>query len=150
MEQIHNIRCLSKFKCKSLRSIAKETGCHFNTVKKYIEKGNFNLKTKPHKQNLRKLVQYFELIDSWLESDLRAKPKQIHTAQQTYNRLKEQFPEFDFSDRSVRVYVSKRKVNGIFFDEKMTIAIVELLIHHSHFLVFSGPSYSLIHSSINC
>lgn len=40
--------------------------------------------------------------------------------------------------------------NGIFFDEKMTTAIMDRLIHHSHLLVFSGPSYRLAHSSINC
>ncbi|WP_434512832.1 IS21-like element helper ATPase IstB [Desulfitobacterium sp. AusDCA] len=40
--------------------------------------------------------------------------------------------------------------NGIFFDEKMTSAIIDRLIHHSHLLVFTGPSYRLTHSSINC
>jgi DNA replication protein DnaC len=40
--------------------------------------------------------------------------------------------------------------NGIFYDEKMTSAIIDRLIHHSHLLVFNGPSYRLIHSSINC
>lgn len=40
--------------------------------------------------------------------------------------------------------------NGVFYDEKMTSAIIDRLIHHSHLLVFGGPSYRLIHSSINC
>lgn len=40
--------------------------------------------------------------------------------------------------------------NGIFYDEKMTSAIIDRLIHHSHLLVFNGPSYRLSHSSINC
>lgn len=40
--------------------------------------------------------------------------------------------------------------NGIFYDEKMTSAIIDRLIHHSHLLVFTGPSYRLTHSSINC
>lgn len=40
--------------------------------------------------------------------------------------------------------------NGIFFDEKMTSAIIDRIIHHSHLLVFTGPSYRLTHSSINC
>jgi len=39
--------------------------------------------------------------------------------------------------------------NGIFYDEKMTTAIIDRLIHHSHLLVFSGPSYRLTHSTIN-
>ncbi|WP_418790355.1 IS21-like element helper ATPase IstB [Phosphitispora sp. TUW77] len=40
--------------------------------------------------------------------------------------------------------------NGIFYDEKMTSAIIDRLVHHSHLLVFGGPSYRLTHSSINC
>lgn len=42
------------------------------------------------------------------------------------------------------------KWNGIFYDEKMTSAIIDRLIHHSHLLVFTGPSYRLKHSTINC
>ncbi len=109
MEQIHNIRYLRRFKGKSLRKIARETGHHFNTVKKYVEKNDFNLELKPRKRRPHKLAPYVELIDSWLEADLKAKPKQRHTAQRVYDRLKELFPDFSVSDRSVRAYVSKRK-----------------------------------------
>ena len=42
------------------------------------------------------------------------------------------------------------KWNGIFYDERMTAAIIDRLIHHSHLLVFSGPSYRLTHSTMNC
>jgi hypothetical protein len=42
MDQINNIRYLLKYKGKSLRSISSETGHHFNTVKKYVEKENFS------------------------------------------------------------------------------------------------------------
>ena len=42
------------------------------------------------------------------------------------------------------------KWNAIFYDEKMTNAIIDRLIHHSHLLVFNGPSYRLQHSTINC
>ena len=109
MEQVHDIKYLHKFKGKSLRRISSETGHHFNTVKKYVEKDNFNLELNPGKRKPRKLAPYTELIDSWLEADLKAKPKQRHTAQRVYDRLKEKFPNFEVSDRSVRSYVSKRK-----------------------------------------
>ena len=36
------------------------------------------------------------------------------------------------------------KWNGIFYDEKMTNAIIDRLIHHSHLLVFTGQSYMSI------
>ncbi|MDD2235313.1 MAG: IS21-like element helper ATPase IstB [Desulfitobacteriaceae bacterium] len=39
--------------------------------------------------------------------------------------------------------------NGIFYDEKLTTAIIDRLIHHSHLLVFTGPSYRLKNSPIN-
>lgn len=39
--------------------------------------------------------------------------------------------------------------NGIFYDEIMTAAIIDRLIHHSHLLMFTGPSHRLIDSPIN-
>jgi len=40
------------------------------------------------------------------------------------------------------------KWNGIFYDEKLTSAIVDRLVHHSHLLVFQGQSYRLSHSTM--
>jgi len=40
------------------------------------------------------------------------------------------------------------KWNGIFFDEKLTSAIIDRLVHYSHLLIFSGKSYRLEHSKI--
>lgn len=42
------------------------------------------------------------------------------------------------------------KWNGIFYDEKLTTAIIDRVIHHGHLLMFTGSSYRLKHSSINC
>lgn len=36
--------------------------------------------------------------------------------------------------------------NGIFYDEKLTAAIIDRLVHHSHLLLFDGPSYRLENS----
>lgn len=38
------------------------------------------------------------------------------------------------------------KWNGIFYDEKLTNALIDRLVHHSHLLVFPGESYRLKHS----
>ena len=38
------------------------------------------------------------------------------------------------------------KWDGIFYDEKLTSAIIDRLVHHSHLLVHSGPSYRLSNS----
>jgi len=40
------------------------------------------------------------------------------------------------------------KWNGIFYDDKLTAAIIDRVIHHSHLLVFDRPSYRLEHSSM--
>ena len=40
------------------------------------------------------------------------------------------------------------KWNGIFYDDKLTSAIIDRLVHHSHLLVFQGQSYRLTHSTM--
>lgn len=40
------------------------------------------------------------------------------------------------------------KWNGIFYDEKLTSAIIDRLVHHSHLLVFQGQSYRLTHPTM--
>ncbi|MFA6712182.1 MAG: IS21-like element helper ATPase IstB [Candidatus Caldatribacteriota bacterium] len=40
------------------------------------------------------------------------------------------------------------KWDGIFYDEKLTSAIIDRLVHHSHLLVHSGPSYRLTNSTM--
>ena len=42
------------------------------------------------------------------------------------------------------------KWNSIFFDEKLTSAIIDRLVHYSHLITFTGPSYRLQNSYINC
>ncbi|MFA5657053.1 MAG: ATP-binding protein [Dysgonamonadaceae bacterium] len=37
---------------------------------------------------------------------------------------------------------------GFLFDEKLTAAIVDRLVHHSHMLIFTGESYRMRHSLI--
>ncbi len=40
------------------------------------------------------------------------------------------------------------KWNGIFYDEKLTSAIIDRLVHHSHLIVFQGQNYRLTHSTM--
>ncbi|MEW6181927.1 MAG: hypothetical protein AB1500_01955 [Bacillota bacterium] len=110
MAQIHNIRFLKNHKGLSLRAVARETGHHFETVQKYVEKDNFNLQLREKQHRKGKLDSFKELIDEWLRSDLSAKPKQRHTAKRVYDRLKELYgDDFDVSDRAVREYVARRR-----------------------------------------
>lgn len=111
MDQIQHIRFLRNFKGSSLRSVVKETGHHFATVQKYVEKEDFNLQLRDKQHRKGKLYPYKELIDQWLKDDLSAKPKQRHTAKRIYDRLKGIYEDdFDASDRSVRKYVAKKRL----------------------------------------
>lgn len=107
MEQVYRIRNLRKFEGKSLRKIAEITGYDFATIKKYVEKENFNLEPRPMQQRNGKLSPYRDVIIKWLEDDEKAPYKQRHTAKRIYDRLKELYPEFNASDRAIRDFVAK-------------------------------------------
>lgn len=110
MEQIYRIKYLHDYEGKSMREVAEETGHHFLTVKKYATTQDFNYEPKPPQKRAGKLDPFKPLIDQWLKDDLNAKPKQRHTAQRIYNRLREIYgDEFNVSDRAVRKYVAKRR-----------------------------------------
>jgi len=107
MEQIYRIRTLHKFEEESLRSISRKTGHDFETVKKYVEKEDFNLEERPKQTRKSKLSPYREIVKTWLINDEKAPRKQRHTATRVYNRLKEIYgAEFNASDRSVRKLVA--------------------------------------------
>ncbi|AOT69824.1 winged helix-turn-helix domain-containing protein [Geosporobacter ferrireducens] len=110
MEQIYRIRNLKKFEGKSLRKIADITGHDFETVKKYVQKANFNVEVRPKQVRTGKLSPYRDLVVKWLTDDEKAPHKQRHTAKRVYDRLREIYPdEFDVSERSVRSFVAKLK-----------------------------------------
>ncbi len=110
MAQIQDIRFLQKFKGLSLRAVSKETGHHFETVQKYVEKEDFNLSLREKQTRKSKLDPFKDLIDQWLNDDRYSKSKQRHTAQRIYDRLKELYGNaFNVSDRSIRAYVTKKR-----------------------------------------
>ena len=82
MIQRYHIKYQSFHKGQSLRSIAKDTGHDFRTVKKYAEQTDFNLKTKPKKGRPSKLDPVKPIINKWLTEDMNRPVKQRHTAKQ--------------------------------------------------------------------
>ena len=108
MEQIYRIRNISRIEGKSLRKIAKITGHDFETVKKYVDREDFNVEIKAKQRRNGKLSPYEKTIRNWLISDKQSPRKQRHTAKRIYDRLKEKYgEEFDASDRSVRKLVAE-------------------------------------------
>jgi transposase len=110
MDKKKFITGLEQFEGLSLREISRRTGHHFNTVKKYVDREDWNEATRQAKSKGSKLDEYKNLIDQWLKDDLNAKRKQRHTARRVYGRLCEKYEnKLDVSYRTVANYVSKMK-----------------------------------------
>ena len=112
MGQQQYITGLEKFEGLSLREISKRTGHHFNTVKKYVDKENWNEETKPRKERSSKLDELKPIIDEWLKIDLKMPRKQRHTGTRIYDRLKnekEYKGKLKVGKQTVIIYVTKTK-----------------------------------------
>lgn len=110
MIQRYHIKHQSFHKGKSLRSIAKETGHDFRTVKKYAEETDFNEKAKPKRGRPSKLDPVKPIIDTWLIEDMNRPVKQRHTGTRIYERLRNEHGDiFNACERTVRAYVAAKK-----------------------------------------
>lgn len=112
MERIQYITGLREYEGLSLRAISERTGHHFDTIKKYVEREDWNEEIKPRKQRESKLDPLKPIIDKWLEDDLKMPRKQRHTGTRVYERLSKE-PEYagqlQVGRQSVINYVTKRK-----------------------------------------
>ncbi|QNO13394.1 IS21 family transposase [Alkalicella caledoniensis] len=109
MDRIKYIRREVINKGRSINSVAKEKGHAWETVNKYVECQDFNIK-KTKKTRESRLDKFKPTIDKWLEDDLNAPRKQRHTAKRIHERLQKVFKnDYDMSDRTIRSYVAKRK-----------------------------------------
>ncbi len=95
---------------------------------------------------LRKLFKQLEKTDLLICDEWGYIPFEKEGAQLLFQVISECYEK-----RSVIITTNLEfsRWNGIFYDEKMTAAIIDRLIHHSHLLVFTGPSYRLKNSPIN-
>ena len=112
MEEKNYITALREMEGRSLRDIAAHTGYHFNTVKKYADKEDWNMEYRPRKQRASGLDPLKSVIDDWIREDLKRKRKHRRTAIKIYNdlvndtNLKQQLT---VGKQTVTNYVSKRK-----------------------------------------
>jgi transposase len=103
---------LDQYEGMSLRGISKKTGHHIQTVKKYVEKSDWNAEYKSRKARESKLSPLEEVIDGWIREDLKRNRKYRRTATKIYNDLRsnaEYSPKLTVGKQSVINYVSKRK-----------------------------------------
>jgi len=112
MDEQNYLSSLSQFEGLSLRSISKRTGYHFNTVKKYVDKEEWNDEYKPRKERKSRLEPLKAVIDEWLREDMNRKRKYQRTATKIYNDLKadEEYNKLlAVGIQTVINYVRKRK-----------------------------------------
>ena len=88
---------------KNITHIAQETGHDHKTIRKYINKENWN---QGFSDDIRpsKLDPFKPLINKWFEDDKNQRRKQRHTARRILKRLLDETDGFDASYRTVCNY----------------------------------------------
>lgn len=100
----------------SIRRISKTLSISRQTVRKALESSEIPKYTLAREKPCPVMDPYKGIIQSWLESDKTAPPKQIHTARRIYLRLAEEYG-FTGAESTVRRYIHKLK------DEKVEMFI---------------------------
>ena len=103
---------LSQFEGLSLREIVQRSGHHFNTVKKYVDREDWNAAYKPRKERVSLLDPLKPTIDEWIREDLKRNRKYRRTGTKIYNDLlvnQELGGLLSVGKQTVINYVSRRK-----------------------------------------
>ena len=110
MAEINYIRYETNTKGRKYSEVARQTGKDWRTVKKYADMEDFNPEV-PNKQKRKSPVMdpVKPIIDEWLKEDATKKKKYRRTAKRIFTLLVKDH-EFTGSERSVRNYVSKRRI----------------------------------------
>lgn len=95
---------------ENISQIKKKTGFDRKTIRKIINKKDWNEPIQVHATRESKLDKFKSEIDQWLETDKKMRKKQRHTAKRVFDRLKEEHGcELDCSYRTVAKYVAEKK-----------------------------------------
>jgi transposase len=108
MEEIELVRRKYYEEGKTISDVYAETGIDRKTIRKYVNRQDWNLETND-KSARSKIEPYKKEIDGWLEDDKKRKKKQRHTARRALSRLKEKYPGIDLSYRTVAYYVKEKR-----------------------------------------
>ena len=87
MDKQNYLSNLSQFEGLSLREIVQRSGHHFNTVKKYVDKEDWNEEYKPRKARVSQLEPLKPIIGGWIREDLKRSRKHRRTGTKIYNDL---------------------------------------------------------------
>ena len=103
---------LSQYEGLSLREISRRSGHHFDTVKKYVDREDWNAQYKPRKERGSLLEPLMPVIDEWIEEDLKRTRKNRRTATKIFKDLsshEEHSKLLAVGKQTVINYVSLRK-----------------------------------------
>ena len=92
----------------SKRGLARRHGVHRRTISQALASAVPPPRRRPEGRPAPKLGPHLELIDSWLEADKDAPPKQRHTAKRIHQRLLSEHG-VEVSERQVRRHVAARR-----------------------------------------
>jgi len=110
MASIQSIRDEYFRKGKNLSEIAREQQVDRKTVRKFVEREDWNQSTEVAETRSSILDPFKPVIDGWLEEDRNRRRKQRHTAKRVYDRLCSEYgDEFHCSYRTVAGYVAERR-----------------------------------------
>ncbi|MCA1699708.1 MAG: IS21 family transposase [Actinobacteria bacterium] len=108
----------------SIHELARRHAVHRRTVRQALAAALPPARKRPQDRPAPKLGGYRALIDSWLEADREAPPKQRHTARRVFERLRDEHG-VEVSERQVRRYVRERR-------RALGEAVDELFVPLSH------------------
>ncbi len=110
MKEITNLRTMYFEDGENISQIKNKTGFARKTIRKVIDKKDWNEATHVHTTKELKLDKFKSEIDKWLEADKKMRKKQRHTATRVFDRLKEKHKgKFNCSYRTVAKYVAEKK-----------------------------------------
>ena len=106
MQEHNEVRRLFYIEGLSLRAISRETGFHRDTIQRIVSEGGppeYRRKCEPRRPVLGPFIP---VIDEMLKQDRHAPPKQRHTAQRIFDRLREEYG-YPGGYTQVRQYVAQ-------------------------------------------
>src|SRR5712692_7574923 len=92
----------------TIRAVARKLGLHRRDVRKALASAQPAERKIPERERT-KLAAAIPFINEVLESDRKAPRKQRHTAHRIWVRLRQERPEMEVAESTVRRYVRERK-----------------------------------------